>query len=386
MEQAQVRAPFPWFGGKRRVAPLVWERFGDVPNYVEPFAGSLAVLLARPRAPKVETVNDSDQMLANFWRAVQVDPEAVARWADWPVNEADLHARHRWLVTEGRERLLRDPEAYDAQIAGWWVWGICQWIGSGWCTAGGAEWHARPHLGGEVQGIGIHRKLPSIGDAGRGVHRAPDVHEKRPNLNGLSGVHRERPTWGFSRKMPHVSDGGTGDERPCPPRQLPARNLSGVRGHRSEDRTAWLIDYMAALSDRLRHVRVCCGDWMRVMGPSVTVHNGLTGVFLDPPYGRDERASDLYAVESDVADAVREWAIANGDEPNLRICLCGYDGEHEMPGTWEAVPWKAHGGYGSQGEGRGRANAHREMLWFSPGCIRPERVQPMLFDLTAAGG
>lgn len=44
-----VRAPFPWFGGKSRAADLVWARFGNVPNYVEPFAGSLAVLLARPR-------------------------------------------------------------------------------------------------------------------------------------------------------------------------------------------------------------------------------------------------------------------------------------------------------------------------------------------------
>ncbi|KKM69533.1 hypothetical protein LCGC14_1449830, partial [marine sediment metagenome] len=43
-----LKAPFPWFGGKRRVADKVWERFGDVPNYVEPFAGSLAVLLERP--------------------------------------------------------------------------------------------------------------------------------------------------------------------------------------------------------------------------------------------------------------------------------------------------------------------------------------------------
>ena len=25
-----LRAPFPWFGGKRRIADLVWSRFGDV--------------------------------------------------------------------------------------------------------------------------------------------------------------------------------------------------------------------------------------------------------------------------------------------------------------------------------------------------------------------
>ena len=41
-------APFPWFGGKRRVSSLVWDAIGPVDNYIEPFAGSLAVLLRRP--------------------------------------------------------------------------------------------------------------------------------------------------------------------------------------------------------------------------------------------------------------------------------------------------------------------------------------------------
>lgn len=30
-----LAAPFPWFGGKSRVAHVVWSAFGDVPNYVE---------------------------------------------------------------------------------------------------------------------------------------------------------------------------------------------------------------------------------------------------------------------------------------------------------------------------------------------------------------
>lgn len=95
-----LRAPFPWFGGKSRAASIIWERFGDPANYIEPFAGSLAVLLARPTRPRIETVNDLDCNVANFWRAVKADPEAVAKFADWPVNEADLHARHRWLVAQ----------------------------------------------------------------------------------------------------------------------------------------------------------------------------------------------------------------------------------------------------------------------------------------------
>lgn len=90
-----MKAPFIWFGGKRKVAPLVWEALGDVDNYVEPFAGSLAVLLERPtwHEGRCETVNDADRYLSNLWRALSKDPEAVAEWADWPVNEADLLAR-----------------------------------------------------------------------------------------------------------------------------------------------------------------------------------------------------------------------------------------------------------------------------------------------------
>jgi DNA adenine methylase len=118
---APLVAPFPYFGGKRRVAAEVWSRFGNVRSYVEPFFGSGAVLLARPTPfSGVETVNDKDGLLCNFWRAVQADPAAVARHADWPVSECDLHARHLWLV-ERREditgRLMADPAWFDAQAA-----------------------------------------------------------------------------------------------------------------------------------------------------------------------------------------------------------------------------------------------------------------------------
>lgn len=139
-----LRAPFPYLGGKSRVAHVVWRAFGNEPNYVEPFFGSGAVMLGRPHEPKVETANDADGLLANFWRSIKHAPAVVAEHADWPVNECDLHARHLWLV-EQREtltaRLHGDPEFYDAKIAGWWVWGICSWIGSGWCSGEG-PWRA----------------------------------------------------------------------------------------------------------------------------------------------------------------------------------------------------------------------------------------------------
>jgi DNA adenine methylase len=71
------KTPFPWFGGKAD-AVAVWEALGDVAHYVEPFAGSLAVLLRRPhpcnRTYYSETVNDLDGYLVNVWRAIQQQP------------------------------------------------------------------------------------------------------------------------------------------------------------------------------------------------------------------------------------------------------------------------------------------------------------------------
>lgn len=336
-----LRAAFPWAGGKSRAAHLIWPRFGDVPNYVEPFAGSLAVLLARPHAPNVETVNDADCYLANFWRALAADPDGVARWADWPVNEIDLHARHRWLLTraEFRTRLLADPDYYDIQVAGWWVWGVSAWIGSGWC----AERWWRPEGG---AGSTPPAKREWLGKGGCGVHRtAPEPWQQKPDL-GAAGLG------------------------------------SGGRGiHRGSVGSTDLAGYLRALSARLRRVRVCCGDWTRVLGPTPTWRHGLTAILLDPPYSHIERQSDLYAVDRDVAAEVAAWAREHGDSAMLRIALCGLAGEHTLPATWTMVPWHSRGGYGNQGRGRGRENALREVIWFSPHCLSPE-CSPDLFSMT----
>jgi DNA adenine methylase len=222
------------------------------------------------------------------------------------------------------------------------VWGICSWIGGGWC-AGRGPWRVEEgklvdsRVVGCNAGQGINRKLPHLGDAGQGINR------KLPHL-GNAGR-------GINRQLPHLGDAGRGD------------------------RFEAILSAFQELSDRFRDVRVCCGDWTRVMGESVTTkHAGITGIFLDPPYADTAgRTRDIYAQDSqDVAHQVREWAVANGDNPKLRIALCGYDGEHSMPANWACIPWKTRGGYGMQGNKSGRANAGRERVWFSPACIVAE--------------
>jgi DNA adenine methylase len=134
----KLRAPFPWFGGKSSVADLIWSRFGRPKQYIEPFCGSAAALLAAPAVASLEVIGDGNFYVANFWRAVKCQPEEVTRWQDYPVSHVDLYARHRWLTDPARTAELREALTDadwpgDAKIAGWWVWGQCAWIGSGWC-------------------------------------------------------------------------------------------------------------------------------------------------------------------------------------------------------------------------------------------------------------
>ena len=140
-----------------------------------------------------------------------------------------------------------------------------------------------------------------------------------------------------------------------------------------------LVEWMLHLADRLRFVRICCGDFARVLTPAVTTSHGLTGVVLDPTYDRKLRSSRIYEVEDDTSSPrARQWAIENGDNPLLRIVLMGYEGEHEMPDTWKVVAWKTGGGYGNQAKGRGRENAGLERMWFSPHCLN-QHGQASLF-------
>jgi hypothetical protein len=439
------------------VADVVWRAFGsDCPNYVEPFAGSLAVLLARPEGPgKIETVNDRDRYLANFFRALKADPVAVAQWADDPVNEADLHARHKWLVNQAefRERMHTDPDFFDVKIAGWWVWGLCQWIGGGWCVepnnhkrpkldgigkgvhsdrgnpkARNVDTRSRPKMDGKHVGMGVpsdaaharsrgadraeEANRPDLAGAGKGVHaeRGRRVCEadwrKRPELDGTSsgkGVHSDgafEPKTQLPRLT--VTDGANGmggifgaraysaGRRPTLGNQgqgvhLPSlgndRGLNGVAA-------APCVEWFLALQARLRRVRVACGDWKRVLGPSVLGKGKNVGgrrpcaVFLDPPYSHEFRDPYLYAEDdANIASQVREWALEHGDDPDLRIALCGYESaEHEMPKNWHCHVWKAARGYAAEGN----TNRERERIWFSPHCLPLESAQTSLFAL--AGG
>lgn len=280
--------------------------------------------------------------LANTWRAMKADPDAVAEWADRQVNEAELHAIHNWLVKneDFRERMMTDPDYYDVRAAGYWLYGICAWIGSGWCDLGREKPSRQlPRYGGGG----------SIGDGGQGVVYGAGIH---------SGAYR------------------------APSRQLPCLSIAGMGTHALSTRSR-IQEVFQALSVRLRHTRVACGDFERVLSDSVTWRHGLTGVLLDPEY--PEGTQGLYTGKGakdgeHVWYRAARWAAEHGDDKRLRIALCGYSDTWVVPNGWTEYAWKARGGYAGQSDGE-NVNAKRERIWFSPHCLSVGRSCQKQFNL-----
>lgn len=382
------KTPFPYFGGKADAAGHVWRALGDCEHYVEPFAGSLAVLLRRPhecnRAYFSETVNDMDGLLCNAWRSMQLSPDATAEAASWPVCEADLHARHlaivRFAADRDLERLMGDPLWHDPVIAGFWIWGCSCWIGGGWASGKG------PWI---VGGDGRICKRDGRDD--------PGVKGQKPVLagNGQGANNAGAREPGVSRKIPHLGDGrGVNNVR--------ASGVVGVEYEPGDWRDRVIADYGASegyhpmtmpeirrwfhfLAARLRHVRILNGDWARAVTGSasktlgVRMNGGVCGVFLDPPYSHAVRDGDLYACESiTVADDVRAWCIEHGDDPQYRIVLAGYAAEHGVlkDHGWREVGWFRKGFLkgGMAQHGAGGTRQGQERLWLSPHCLTGEET------------
>jgi DNA adenine methylase len=340
------KAPFVWFGGKSRASDLIWSKIGsDIGNYVEPFLGSCAVYLNRPKEfSGWSTLNDLDGNVVNFWRSLVNDPDLTAYHANQPVFEADLHARHLHLVNELPKlagRLMADPNYFEPKLAGWWAWGINSWIGGSFCSGGGS-WGAVlddegfPAFAKLGNGQGVNKKLPHLGNGGQGVNK----------------------------QLPHLGDGGRGVNK-----QLPHLGDGGRGLH--ELRLEWLKSWFWELADLLHEARIACGSWERIMSVGTMTRNGVCGVVLDPPYANSD---DVYAHDSNtVAHDVLAWCIENGDNPKLRIALCGYEGDYELPDSWECIAWHASGGY--------QGAEDRERIWFSPHCIKPKTTaQINLFE------
>lgn len=182
--------------------------------------------------------------------------------------------------------------------------------------------------------MGVHSQILEIGGMGKGIHM----------------------------RVPHIIDSGKGVHSKTPY----ARDAEVPGAFRPE-----IYVWFRKLQERLRLVRVVCGDWSRVCGGNWQDNMGTVGFFFDPPYGVKDRKSVYDYDSTSVAEEVLRYCLKCGTNPNYRIVLCGYE-EHEslLRVGWTSEVWKANGGYGNIGSGRGKANASRERIYYSPYCFK----------------
>ena len=408
--EQRLKAPFPYSGGKSRWSKIIWPRLGTGRSspivYVEPFAGSLAVLLASEPHER-EIVCDTSGHIVNFWRAVQWYPDEVAKYADWPTFHDDLTARHRWLrkwSVDMSHQLRSNPTWCDPKAAGFWCWGISNWIGGGF--AEGQVEGQRPFVmrtphgqGVQVQAMGGSAKVPHISSTtgSKGVS-VQSIDGKRPLVQdhpGGKGVQVQ----GFHDKRPYVRDigGGRGVQVQTAEGQVPKviNDLSGsgvqvqtqiqrvnprgggngVQAQTKEfegqigDGTR-LMKRMRLLQQRLARVVVLNRDWSSAVTDTLLMHTPSSpkppvAIFLDPPYRTEGRSttlygSDLTGTSDDSAVSSWEWAVENGDR--YRIAYACHEGDIELPDGWtsETMSFR-HGGGG-----------RRDLVAFSPACIKPD--------------
>jgi DNA adenine methylase len=77
-DTVQPPAVLRYPGSKSRLAPRINDLLPHRPVYLEPYAGSLAVLAARSPSP-VEVVNDLDGRIVRLWQSIRDYPDELAR-------------------------------------------------------------------------------------------------------------------------------------------------------------------------------------------------------------------------------------------------------------------------------------------------------------------
>ena len=96
-----AKPPFPWIGSKEKIAPYILQLFPPkLTQYVEPFGGSGAVLLALPPDPnRLDIYNDLDAELVNLFSCIKECSNVLLRELKFlPIHGRKLFEYYRDFV------------------------------------------------------------------------------------------------------------------------------------------------------------------------------------------------------------------------------------------------------------------------------------------------
>ena len=377
----RLKAPFPYYGGKSRIADEVWDRYGVVERYIEPFGGSFIVLLANPHPANMEIVCDTNGFICNFYRAVRSDPDKIAYYADYPTIHQDLTSRHRWLKKWGLEhskQLSEDPDWFECKAAGWWVWGMSLWIGGEFCNLN-QEGNVESRPTSCKQGVNNIAGRPYVqnkGESGRGV--SAQVRDRIPSVSiksGGKGISAQRD------QIPNIHEwsGGSGVSKQAMTDKRPyVRDTGSGRGVSKQVQSNRLSEWFNDLATRLERVIILNRDWTSAVTPTILANTDsspdiVRAIFLDPPYRTEDRNNSLYQSDTDktsddVAVASYEWAVKHGNKENFKIAYCCHKDDFPVPEGWTFIEFTFSGI-------RNKDRQHkRDIVMFSPQCYKEDTL------------
>jgi len=125
-----MKPPMAYYGGKTRLAPWIVSLMPAHRVYVEPFAGSAAVLFAKTPA-RHEIINDLDDDVVNFFRVLRERPDEIEI-----ACRLTPYARTEYSHCAGTDPTVDDLE----RARRWWVRSSQSFakvanVGTGWATS-----------------------------------------------------------------------------------------------------------------------------------------------------------------------------------------------------------------------------------------------------------
>lgn len=314
MKTSNARSPFPWFGGKQKLASDLVALFPPHDLYIEVFGGGASVLFSKPPTT-LDVYNDLDQGLVTFFRVLRDAPERLV-----PLLELTPYARAEW---QHCRESWRDEGLDDVERARRWFVIATQSFG-GMVARGREGWDA---TGVRVGEAAWRRELRAAGGpAGWKLDRHPN------------GERHHGRGWGGER--------------------LGRMHLSRAASNANR------VDHIWRFVERMRLVQIECIDWRDCLKR----YDHETALFyLDPPYIPETRRAGGYNHEltpEDHAELVRRVLALRGV-----AIVSGYDHEIYAPlvneggfGRHEHSVWST-AGRRSAGDKRDR---RVEVIWASP--------------------
>ena len=111
-------APFPYFGGKQRIAASIVDLLPVHELYLEPYFGSGSLLLAK-QPSAVEIVNDLDGALATFWRILREQSAQLERLCRLtPHSRTELQLARQTVTDMGANEIYSESKTRSEREMG----------------------------------------------------------------------------------------------------------------------------------------------------------------------------------------------------------------------------------------------------------------------------